>query len=86
MKKKRVLLLCTGNSCRSQMAEGFWRHCVGERWDVHSAGLAPVGVNPLAIEAMVDIGIDISGCLVLSRARDGPACGKVGVLGSVPHA
>ncbi len=42
------------------MAEGFWRHCAGEQWDVHSAGLAPVGVNPLAIEAVEEIGIDIS--------------------------
>jgi arsenate reductase len=57
---KRVLILCTGNSCRSQMAEGFWRYYAGERWDVHSAGIAPAGVNPLAVEAMAEIGIDIS--------------------------
>jgi arsenate reductase len=57
---KRVLILCTGNSCRSQMAEGFWRHHAGKQWDVRSAGIAPVGVNPLAVEAMAEVGIDIS--------------------------
>ena len=57
--KKRVLIICTGNSCRSQMAEGFWRHYAGDRWDVFSAGLTPIGVNPLAIEVMAELGIDI---------------------------
>ena len=59
--RKRVLILCTGNSCRSQIAEGFWRHYAGDRWDVYSAGIFPVGVNPLAIKAMAEVGIDISG-------------------------
>jgi arsenate reductase len=58
--KRRVLILCTGNSCRSQMAEGFWRHLGGEGWDVFSAGLAPRGPNPLAVKAMAELGIDIS--------------------------
>jgi arsenate reductase len=58
--KKRVLILCTGNSCRSQMAEGLWRHYAGDDWDVFSAGLIPVGVNPFAIAAMAEIDIDIS--------------------------
>ncbi len=58
--KKRVLILCTGNSCRSQMAEGFWRHYAGDRWEVYSAGLIPLGVNPLAARVMAEIGIDIS--------------------------
>lgn len=60
MERKRALILCTGNSCRSQMAEGLWRHYGGEQWEVFSAGLIPVGVNPLAIEAMIEFGIDIS--------------------------
>ena len=58
--KKRVLILCTGNSCRSQMAEGFWRHYGGDEWEVFSAGLVPVGVNPFAIRVMKELGIDIS--------------------------
>jgi arsenate reductase len=59
--KKRVLILCTGNSCRSQMAEGLWRAQGGESWDCHSAGSKPAGyVHPLAIQVLSEIGIDIS--------------------------
>ena len=57
----RVLFLCTHNSARSQMAEGLLRHIGGERFDVHSAGTEATEVRPLAIHAMADIGIDISG-------------------------
>lgn len=58
---KRVLILCTGNSCRSQMAEGLFRELSGGRWESHSAGSRPSGyVHPLAIEAMQQRGIDIS--------------------------
>ena len=56
----RVLFLCTGNSCRSQMAEGWLRHLAGDHFEVVSAGTDPKGVNPLAIETMEEIGIDIS--------------------------
>ena len=56
----RVLILCTGNSARSQMAEGLLRHEGGDRFEVHSAGTHPTGVKPLAVEAMREIGIDIS--------------------------
>jgi len=59
-KKKRVLILCTGNSCRSQMAEGFLRHYGKDRFDVASAGTQPSSVNPVAIQVMDEIGIDIS--------------------------
>lgn len=59
--KKRVLFLCTGNSARSQMAEGLLRSIAGERYDVFSAGTQAKGVHPLTIEAMHAIGIDISG-------------------------
>ncbi|HTL70183.1 MAG TPA: arsenate reductase ArsC [Candidatus Eisenbacteria bacterium] len=59
--KTRVLILCTGNSNRSQMAEGFLRHYGGERFEVESAGSIPCFVNPTAIEVMAEIGIDISG-------------------------
>jgi len=59
--KKRVLILCTGNSARSQMAEGLLRHDAGERFDVESAGTKPSSVRPEAIAAMKDLGIDISG-------------------------
>ena len=58
--KLRVLILCTGNSARSQMAEALLRRVGGTRYEVFSAGTKPVGVNPLAIEAMREKGIDIS--------------------------
>jgi arsenate reductase len=58
--KQRVLFLCTGNSARSQMAEGILRHLAGDRFEVYSAGTKPSVVNPLAITAMEEIGIDIS--------------------------
>ena len=59
--RKRVLILCTGNSARSQMAEGMLRHIAGGKFEVESAGTAPTNVRPEAIEAMREIGIDISG-------------------------
>lgn len=58
--KKRVLILCTGNSCRSQMAEGVLRHYGAEKFEVESAGSEPSSVNPIAIEVMKEIGVDIS--------------------------
>jgi arsenate reductase (thioredoxin) len=59
--KPRVLFLCTGNSCRSQMAEGWLRHIAGERFDSFSAGSTPAGfIHPLAIRAMAEVGVDIS--------------------------
>lgn len=58
--KPTVLFLCTGNSCRSQMAEGWLRHLAGSRFEVISAGTHPVGVNPRAIAVMAEAGIDIS--------------------------
>ena len=61
MEKKRVLILCTGNSARSQMAEGLLRHDAGERFDVESAGTKPGIVRPEAIAVMNELGIDISG-------------------------
>ena len=61
MIKQRVLFLCTGNSCRSQMAEGLVNHFLGDRWLAHSAGTEPAGyVHPLAVEAMAEVGADIS--------------------------
>ena len=59
--KKRVLILCTGNSARSQMAEGLLRHDAGERFEVESAGTKASSVRPEAIAAMRELGIDISG-------------------------
>jgi arsenate reductase (thioredoxin) len=58
--KPKVLFLCTGNSARSQMAEGYLRHIAGGDFEALSAGIEPKGLNPLAIEAMSEIGIDIS--------------------------
>ncbi len=60
MSKLRILVLCTGNSCRSQMAEGFFRHIGEGRVEVFSAGLSPKGVHPMAIKVMAEIGINIS--------------------------
>lgn len=60
MKTYRVLFLCTGNSARSQMAEGLLRTKGGPAFEVYSAGTDPRGLNPLAIQAMKEIGIDIS--------------------------
>ena len=57
----RVLFLCTHNSARSQMAEGLLRHLAGERFEAHSAGTEATHVRPLAIRAMDEIGIDVSG-------------------------
>ena len=60
MTKKKILALCTGNSCRSQMAEGYLEHFAGEKAEVYSAGIETHGVNPRAIEVMKEDGIDIS--------------------------
>ena len=61
MSKKRVLFLCTGNSARSQMAEGLVDSFLGGTWEAFSAGTRPAGhVHPLAIQAMAELGIDIS--------------------------
>ena len=58
--KKKILVLCTGNSCRSQIAEGYLRHLAGDTFDVFSAGLEPSVVNPKAIQVMQEDGVDIS--------------------------
>ena len=59
---KRVLILCTGNSCRSQMAEGWVNHELAEAWIARSAGTEPASrVHPMAVKAMAEVGIDISG-------------------------
>jgi len=61
MNQPTVLILCTGNSCRSHMAEGILRHAAGDLFEVHSAGSKPAGhVHPMAIEVLKEIGIDIS--------------------------
>lgn len=58
--KKRILFLCVGNSCRSQMAEGLLRHMAPKSVEVHSAGSEAHGLNPRAVEVMAEIGVDIS--------------------------
>jgi len=61
MERKRVLILCTGNSCRSQMAAGWVNHLLGDRWEARSAGTSPAErVHPLAVRAMAEVGIDVS--------------------------
>jgi arsenate reductase len=58
--KKKILVLCTGNSCRSQIAEGYLRQFAGDKAEVYSAGIETHGVNPRAVETMKEEGIDIS--------------------------
>ena len=60
-KKQNILFLCTGNSCRSQIAEGWARYIHGDRFNVWSAGIETHGLNPLAVLVMREAGVDISG-------------------------
>lgn len=60
MTKKTLYFLCTGNSCRSQMAEGWGKEILGDEWQVLSAGIEAHGLNPNAVKAMKEVGIDIS--------------------------
>jgi arsenate reductase (thioredoxin) len=64
--KFKILYLCTGNSCRSQMAEAFTNKLKGNDFEAYSAGVSPKGVDPRAIKAMAEVGIDISG----QRSKD----------------
>ncbi len=61
MSKKIIYFLCTGNSCRSQMAEGFGKKHLGDDYDVYSAGIEAHGLNPNAVKVMKEAGVDISG-------------------------
>ncbi len=58
--KIKILFLCTGNSCRSQMAEGWARELKGERIEPYSAGTTPQAINPLAVKVMAEVGIDLT--------------------------
>lgn len=69
-RKLKILFLCTGNSCRSQMAEGYARYYGGDRLEFYSAGISPVGVNPRAVSVMKEAGIDISGQTSKAIDRD----------------
>jgi len=60
MTKKTIYFLCTGNSCRSQIAEGWAKKLLGDEWEVKSAGIEAHGLNPNAVKAMNEVGIDIS--------------------------
>ncbi|MBI5975578.1 arsenate reductase (thioredoxin) [Staphylococcus canis] len=60
MSRKTIYFVCTGNACRSQMAEGFGRAILGAHWNVYSAGIEAHSVNPQAVKAMAEAGIDIS--------------------------
>lgn len=60
MSTKNILVLCTGNSCRSQLAEGYLRHFAADKANIYSAGIETHGVNPKAIQVMAEDGIDIS--------------------------
>lgn len=72
MMKTRILFLCTGNSCRSQMAEGWTRHLKGDVIEAYSAGLETHGMNPHAVAVMADVGVDISGQHSKTPADLGP--------------
>ena len=60
MSKKTIYFLCTGNSCRSQIAEGWGKKYLADKWNVYSAGIEAHGLNPHAVKAMAEAGIDIS--------------------------
>lgn len=60
IEKLRMLFLCTGNSCRSQMAEAWTKHLKADKFDVYSAGVEPKAIDPRAIKAMAEVGLDIS--------------------------
>jgi arsenate reductase len=66
MSKTAVLFLCTGNSCRSQMAEAFLRKYGGDKFEAYSAGLEPKGIHPYTLQVMNEVGIDLSG----QRSKD----------------
>ncbi len=75
MPRPSVLFLCTGNSCRSQMAEGWLRHLAGDSVDARSAGVEAHGLNPRAVAAMAEAGVDISGQrseLIVDHLADPP--------------
>ena len=59
--KPKILILCSGNSCRSQMAEGFFKKYAGDLFEIYSAGLDPKPIHPMTIRAMNEAGLDISG-------------------------
>jgi arsenate reductase len=71
---RRILFVCTGNSCRSQMAEAWTRHLYGPDVEVHSAGLEPMGLDPHAVEVMREVGIDMSShrCKLFTELEDEP--------------
>ena len=60
VKKKKIIFICTGNACRSQIAEGLMRNLASDKFEVYSAGSHPIKVHPAAITVMKEIGIDIS--------------------------
>ena len=71
--KRKLLFLCTGNSCRSQMAEGWTKHLKGDQFEAYSAGVEPRSIDPRAIKAMAEVGIDISS----QKAKDVNAFGSM---------
>jgi len=79
--KQKVLFLCTGNSCRSQMAEGWLKHLGGDRFEVYSAGIVAHGKNPRAIAVMQEAGVDISG--QESEALDADLLNEIDLLVTV---
>ena len=60
LKKEKIIFICTGNACRSQIAEGIMRRLAGDKFDVFSAGSSPTQVHPMSIKVMKEIGVDIS--------------------------
>jgi arsenate reductase len=72
MPKMKILFLCTGNSCRSQMAEGWTRHLKGDVIEAYSAGIEKHGMNPLAVKVMAEVGVDLSPHYSKTLAEMGP--------------
>ena len=76
----KLLFLCTGNSCRSQMAEGWTRHLKGEVVDAYSAGIETHGLNPHAVKVMAEAGVDITSATI--RKYQGLCGSKIGYCGN----
>jgi arsenate reductase len=73
VRKAKLLFLCTGNSCRSQMAEAWTKHLKGDQFEAYSAGVEPRGVDPRAVKAMAEVRLDISG----QKSKDVGAFGNM---------
>jgi arsenate reductase (thioredoxin) len=76
-KKTKILFLCTGNSCRSQMAEGWAKKLKGDQMEAYSAGVAPSTIDPRAVKVMAEAGVDISDSKIKRHRRIFRTCNLI---------